>query len=74
MCVTLPLCLSMFLLNVPQLEVLGLVVRNADEIVDEAYQSGLPNLVEVLHAANQIVLVSLILSSCFRVLMVVFSS
>jgi hypothetical protein len=64
----------MLFLNFPQLEALGLVVRNADEIVDEAYQSGLPNLVELLHSANQIVLVSLILNSYFRVLMASFSS
>ncbi|KAG8747615.1 hypothetical protein FRC10_000157 [Ceratobasidium sp. 414] len=35
---------------------LGLIVRNADEIVDEAYQNGLPNQVDLLRAANQIVL------------------
>ncbi|KAG9086775.1 hypothetical protein FS749_003384 [Ceratobasidium sp. UAMH 11750] len=38
------------------LEALGLIVRNADEIVDEAYQSGLHNQVDLLRVANQIVL------------------
>ncbi|QRW15198.1 non-repetitive/WGA-negative nucleoporin carboxy-terminal protein [Ceratobasidium sp. AG-Ba] len=38
------------------LEALGLIVRNADEIVDETYQSGGPNQVDFLRAANQIVL------------------
>ncbi|KAG9079720.1 hypothetical protein FS749_008294, partial [Ceratobasidium sp. UAMH 11750] len=38
------------------LEALGLIMRNADEIVDEAYQSGLHNQVDLLRAANQIVL------------------
>ncbi|KAF8610233.1 hypothetical protein BDV93DRAFT_517387 [Ceratobasidium sp. AG-I] len=38
------------------LEELGAIVRNADDIVDEAYRNGVPNLVEVVRAANQIVL------------------
>lgn len=38
------------------LEGLAVVVRNADEVVDEADRSGAPNLVDILRAANQIVL------------------
>lgn len=54
-----------------QLEDLGGLVRNADDIVDEAYRNGVPNLVEIVRAANQIVLVSAILHQClFRLVLI----
>lgn len=44
-----------------QLEELGVVIVNADDVVDDAYRNGAPNLVDILRMANQTTLVILLL-------------